>query len=122
MSWKIIGKHSSNSTSLVAEDAIRSNKHVGFLCSCSQLRPKARAILLTLFSGPGESMMDVHRGPITPPPFNPLSQEYQPMSTDPRPATPNHSEGAAQLPFAVDASQLSTVYANFCRVTGTPEE
>jgi hypothetical protein len=24
--------------------------------------------------------------------------------------------------FTVDASQLSTVYANFCRVTGTPEE
>ena len=27
-----------------------------------------------------------------------------------------------QQQFAVDASQLSTVYANFCRVTGTPEE
>ena len=24
--------------------------------------------------------------------------------------------------FAVDTSSLSTVYANFCRVTGTPEE
>jgi hypothetical protein len=24
--------------------------------------------------------------------------------------------------FAVDSSPLSTVYANFCRVTGTPEE
>src|SRR5262249_23639067 len=24
--------------------------------------------------------------------------------------------------FAVDTSQLSTAYANFCRVTGTPEE
>jgi hypothetical protein len=24
--------------------------------------------------------------------------------------------------FSVDTSQLSTVYANFCRVTGTPEE
>ncbi|OAI45849.1 hypothetical protein AYO44_02290 [Planctomycetaceae bacterium SCGC AG-212-F19] len=41
------------------------------------------------------------------------------MSTDPRPA-----EGTPQQPpqFSVDASQLSTVYANFCRVTGTPEE
>jgi hypothetical protein len=30
----------------------------------------------------------------------------------------------AQLPgqFAVDMTQLSTGYANFCRVTGTPEE
>lgn len=28
-----------------------------------------------------------------------------------------------QMPqFAVDTSGLSTVYANFCRVTGTPEE
>jgi hypothetical protein len=24
--------------------------------------------------------------------------------------------------FSVDSSELSTVYANFCRVTGTPEE
>jgi hypothetical protein len=27
-----------------------------------------------------------------------------------------------QQQFAVDTSALSTVYANFCRVTGTPEE
>ncbi|MFN4258263.1 MAG: DUF3467 domain-containing protein [Gemmataceae bacterium] len=27
-----------------------------------------------------------------------------------------------QQQFQVDSSQLSTVYANFCRVTGTPEE
>ncbi len=38
------------------------------------------------------------------------------------------AEGQAQQPaqqmpqFAVDTSGLSTVYANFCRVTGTPEE
>jgi hypothetical protein len=34
------------------------------------------------------------------------------------------TEGRPQAPqqFAVDTSQLSTVYANFCRVTGTPEE
>jgi hypothetical protein len=37
-------------------------------------------------------------------------------------------EGQGQNPpqqpaqFAVDTSNLSTVYANFCRVTGTPEE
>jgi|SRR5579871_5668673 len=47
------------------------------------------------------------------------------MSTEPRPAS-GPSEAAPQQaqpqPFAVDASQLSTVYANFCRVTGTPEE
>lgn len=40
----------------------------------------------------------------------------------------NPSEGQAPaappaMPqFSVDASNLSTVYANFCRVTGTPEE
>jgi Protein of unknown function (DUF3467) len=34
---------------------------------------------------------------------------------------PNPSQPAPQQ-FQVDASQLSTVYANFCRVTGTPEE
>ncbi|OAI51259.1 hypothetical protein AYO44_05000 [Planctomycetaceae bacterium SCGC AG-212-F19] len=44
------------------------------------------------------------------------------MSTDPRPAS-NPAETTQQpAAFAVDASQLSTVYANFCRVTGTPEE
>lgn len=31
-------------------------------------------------------------------------------------------QSAAQQQFAVDTSHLSTVYANFCRVTGTPEE
>ena len=41
------------------------------------------------------------------------------MSTEPRPA----GENPGQPPqFAVDSSALSTVYANFCRVTGTPEE
>ncbi len=39
------------------------------------------------------------------------------MATEP---TPPPAEAPAQ--FAVDTSQLSTVYANFCRVTGTPEE
>jgi hypothetical protein len=42
------------------------------------------------------------------------------MSDETRPDTSNPAQQPAQ--FAVDASQLSTVYANFCRVTGTPEE
>lgn len=41
------------------------------------------------------------------------------MSTEPKPA----GESPGQPPqFSVDSSALSTVYANFCRVTGTPEE
>jgi hypothetical protein len=35
----------------------------------------------------------------------------------PQPTTPAQSPS-----FSVDTSQLSTSYANFCRVTGTPEE
>jgi hypothetical protein len=37
---------------------------------------------------------------------------------------PEGASATAQQPaqFAVDASHLSTAYANFCRVTGTPEE
>ena len=37
-------------------------------------------------------------------------------------ANPLGSTPPAQQQFPVDLSQLSTVYANFCRVTGTPEE
>lgn len=47
------------------------------------------------------------------------------MSPESKPAASSPSEAAQQgqpQPFAVDARQLSTVYANFCRVTGTPEE
>jgi hypothetical protein len=41
----------------------------------------------------------------------------QPGSTE----TP--AQAPAQIPgFNVDTTQLSTAYANFCRVTGTPEE
>jgi hypothetical protein len=38
--------------------------------------------------------------------------------------TGTDAPGQAQQPaqFAVDMSHLSTAYANFCRVTGTPEE
>lgn len=44
------------------------------------------------------------------------------MTTESKP-----TEGQAAAPqqpqqYPVDSSQLSTVYANFCRVTGTPEE
>src|SRR5271165_1283957 len=47
------------------------------------------------------------------------------MSNDPQPPQQGGVQNpAAQQPqqFAVDSSQQSTVYANFCRVTGTPEE
>jgi hypothetical protein len=37
--------------------------------------------------------------------------------------TPQQQPQLPQAPqFQVDTSQLSTAYANFCRVTGTPEE
>jgi hypothetical protein len=43
-----------------------------------------------------------------------------------KPETPASATApaASQQPaqFSVDSSTLSTVYANFCRVTGTPEE
>src|SRR5438132_7547147 len=47
------------------------------------------------------------------------------MADEPRPAPMGGPEAAAgqQAPqFTVDTSGLSTAYANFCRVTGTPEE
>src|SRR5271168_4299876 len=36
--------------------------------------------------------------------------------------TPAQTPAPQQPQFTVDTSALSTVYANFCRVTGTPEE
>ena len=42
------------------------------------------------------------------------------MSSESKPAEGAPAQQPAQ--FAVDTSTLSTVYANFCRVTGTPEE
>jgi len=48
-----------------------------------------------------------------------MSPESKPAASNPSEATP---APAHLQPFAVDTSQLSTVYANFCRVTGTPEE
>jgi hypothetical protein len=45
--------------------------------------------------------------------------EAESLSSTPDPQTP---PPVAPTQFAVDSSSLSTVYANFCRVTGTPEE
>jgi hypothetical protein len=44
--------------------------------------------------------------------------------TNPQQSTGNPGQAPPQAPaqFTVDLSQISTVYANFCRVTGTPEE
>src|SRR5436309_15214770 len=42
------------------------------------------------------------------------------MSSETKPAEGAPAQQPAQ--FAVDTSSLSTVYANFCRVSGTPEE
>jgi len=38
------------------------------------------------------------------------------------PGTPGAEAPAAQPQFATDASRISTVYTNFCRVSVTPEE
>ena len=43
------------------------------------------------------------------------------MSSEPRPAG-GEAPQQQLAQFPVDVSNLSTVYANFCRVTGTPEE
>jgi hypothetical protein len=40
------------------------------------------------------------------------------MTTD----NPQPTSGASPGQFSVDSSHVSTAYANFCRVTGTPEE
>jgi len=47
-----------------------------------------------------------------------MPDEQNPLS----PPGGQQTAAQAQQQFPVDASQLSTVYANFCRVTGTPEE
>lgn len=43
------------------------------------------------------------------------------MADEPKMATPPAAEGQAPQ-FSTDASALSTVYTNFCRVSVTPEE
>ena len=45
-----------------------------------------------------------------------MADEVKKQPAGPEPAAP------AQAQFSVDTAQLSTGYANFCRVTGTPEE
>jgi hypothetical protein len=50
-----------------------------------------------------------------------MTEEFEPLrseSTERQPAPAGQQAGQ----FTVDSSSLSTVYANFCRVTGTPEE
>src|SRR2546422_733666 len=45
------------------------------------------------------------------------------MADETKPAEAPAQPQPQQMPqFSVDTSNLSTVYANFCRVTGTPEE
>jgi len=49
----------------------------------------------------------------------PEEAKKQPAAAETAPA-----QGPPQVPgqFSVDTAHLSTAYANFCRVTGTPEE
>ena len=50
-----------------------------------------------------------------------MTEEFKTPSlggTEAQPQAPAQQPGQ----FSVDTTQLSTVYANFCRVTGTPEE
>lgn len=44
------------------------------------------------------------------------------MADEPRPGAEGQQPQQQQIQFSVDTTQLSTAYANFCRVTGTPEE
>lgn len=44
------------------------------------------------------------------------------MPEENKPAAPATPAPGTLGQFAVDTTQLSTSYANFCRVTGTPEE
>ncbi len=45
-----------------------------------------------------------------------------PHGNQARPAQPQAARPAAPRPPKVDESNLTATYANFCRVTGTPEE
>jgi hypothetical protein len=49
-----------------------------------------------------------------------MTEEFKPMS----PAAPEGQQQAQQAApqFTVDTTAMSAAYANFCRVTGTPEE
>jgi hypothetical protein len=51
-----------------------------------------------------------------------MSEEGKPQPQA-QPQQPQQQATPQQVPqFSVDTSNLSTAYANFCRVTGTPEE
>ena len=50
-----------------------------------------------------------------------MPEETKPSSAG-SPEIPAAAPAQSMAQFAVDMSQLSTSYANFCRVTGTPEE
>jgi hypothetical protein len=51
-----------------------------------------------------------------------MTQEFQPQAGGPEGQAQPQQAGQPVPQFSVDTSTLSTVYANFCRVTGTPEE
>ena len=51
-----------------------------------------------------------------------MADEIKKTPTPPPAATPEGQPQAQQTPFSVDTTGLSTAYANFCRVQGTPEE
>jgi hypothetical protein len=51
-----------------------------------------------------------------------MTEEFKPQMGGSE-GQPQQQQGQQPMPqFAVDTTGLSTVYANFCRVTGTPEE
>jgi hypothetical protein len=51
-----------------------------------------------------------------------MADEPKPMESGGTPTAPLQQAPPQGPQFSVDSSSLSTVYANFCRVTGTPEE
>jgi hypothetical protein len=51
-----------------------------------------------------------------------MTEEFKPQPMGGMEGQPQNPTQQQQAQFSVDTSSLSTVYANFCRVTGTPEE
>src|SRR5262249_19984947 len=54
--------------------------------------------------------------------MTPIVLQENLMADETKPAVPEAQPVQQQPQFSVDASGMSTHYANFCRVTGTPEE